>query len=211
MLPRITLDSTGLNNAKPPVQPVHFRTIPSNKTQAELEQLEKNIENKNVNSNSPVTSNSPVSKPQQTEPSVSSAKPERLRFDTYEPSKPTPSAGIYEPTVDEKGNKTVSFNAPEQDSAMLYKLSEQEASKVQPSNLSINTDKSSSLDDRSLLKIASDTRGSNLNDVNIPEQTGTGIGFGANKESSRINMLNDELAQAAKKMNLTSAAESIFS
>ncbi len=211
MLPKITLDSTGLNNAKLPVQPVHFRSIPSNKTQAELEQIEKNIENKNINSNSPVTSNNPVSKNQQAVPSVSSTKPERLRFDTYEPSKPTQSAGIYEPTVDKNGNKTVSFNAPEQDSAMLYKLSEQEAEKLEPSNVFINTDKTSSLDNRSLLKIASDTRGSNLNDISIPEQTGTGIGFGANKESSRINMLNDELAQAAQKMNLTSAAESIFS
>ena len=48
MLPPINLSSTGLNNAKPPVQPVHFRTIPSNKTQAELEELSKNIENKNI-------------------------------------------------------------------------------------------------------------------------------------------------------------------
>lgn len=209
MLPPITLDSTGLNMAKLPVQPVQFRTIPSSKTSAELEELQKNIENNNINSTSPVTSNNSVSKTKQTEPTVSNAKPERLRFDTYEPSKPAESAGIYEPTVDKNGNRTVSFKSPEQqDSAMLYKLSEQEDAKAASSNLSINTDKGSNLDDRSLLKIASNTRGSNLNDINIPEQTGTGIGFGADKEKTRINMLNNELAQAAQ--NINSGSKTVF-
>lgn len=177
MLPRVTLDSTGLNNAKSPVQPVHFRTIPSNKTQAELEQLEKNIENKNVNSNSPVTSNSPVSKPQQTEPSVSSAKPERLRFDTYEPSKPVESAGIYEPSSNDK----VDFNKTEQKAEYI---TSNQSSKYD----ALKTDYYNSVAEE------------NNSILSKPD-----------KEQKRVNILNNELAQAAKKMNLTSAAESIFS
>lgn len=177
MLPPINLSSTGLNNAKSPVQPVHFRTIPSNKTQAELEELSKNIENKNVNSNSPVTSNSPVSKPQQTEPSVSSAKPERLRFDTYEPSKPFESTGIYEPSSNDK----VDLNKTEQKAEYI---TSNQSSKYD----ALKTDYYNSVAEE--------------NNRILPKP---------DKEEKRVNMLNNELAQAAKKMNLTSAAESIFS
>lgn len=177
MLPPINLSSTGLNNAKSPVQPVHFRTIHSNKTQAELEELSKNIENKNVNSNSPVTSNSPVSKPQQTEPSVSSAKPERLRFDTYEPSKPFESTGIYEPSSNDK----VDLNKTEQKAEYI---TSNQSSKYD----ALKTDYYNSVAEE--------------NNRILPKP---------DKEEKRVNMLNNELAQAAKKMNLTSAAESIFS
>ena len=177
MLPPINLSSTGLNNAKSPVQPVHFRTIPSNKTQAELEELSKNIENKNVNSNGPVTSNSPVSKPQQTEPSVSSAKPERLRFDTYEPSKPFESTGIYEPSSNDK----VDLNKTEQKAEYI---TSNQSSKYD----ALKTDYYNSVAEE--------------NNRILPKP---------DKEEKRVNMLNNELAQAAKKMNLTSAAESIFS
>lgn len=217
MLPTITLNSSGLDMSKQRVQPVQLRAIPSSKTEAELEQLEKNTnqitDNAKLSSIGSLNSVTPASKA--TETATQTANPERLRFDTYEPSKPMASAGIYEPTVDENGNRTVVFESPDkQPSAMLYELSEQEAEKVAPSNLSVNVDKSSSLDDRSLLKIASDTRGSNLNDMNAPEPTGTGIGFGANKEKSRVDMLNNELAQAAEQMNLvskTSISETMFS
>ncbi len=184
MLPPINLSSTGLSNAKPPVQPVHFRTIPSNKTQAELEELSKNIENKNINSTSQVKSNSAVSETKKTEASVSNAKPERLRFDTYEPSEPVESAGIYEPTTDVNGNKTVTFDKSGQVTQKAEYKTSGESSKYD----ALKTDYYNSVAEENK-SILSNT----------------------NKEEKRVNMLNNELAQAAQKMHLTSAAESVFS
>lgn len=182
MLPPINLSSTGLDNAKPPVQPVHFRTIPSNKTKAELEELQKNLENKNVNFSSPVTSNNTVSETNKTEPAVSTAKPERLRFDTYEPSKPVESAGIYEPIT---GNdKTLSFDKTEQVNQKAEYKTSNESSKYE----ALKTDYYNSVAEK------------NNSILSNPD-----------KEEKRVNMLNNELAQAAQNMNFKSAAETVFS
>ena len=255
MLPLVTLNNSNVYTSMQRVQPVQLREIPSNKTETEREELEKNLELNNLNNNTvvandassvdsigSVTSTSEVSQSGLSDSDVSQAKPERLRFDTYEPSERMPSAGIYEPVTDKNSSRTISFDAPEQTmyantvpeldkqsysnvnnvrsevnkpvSGMLYEIPEQEAAKVAPSNLSVNTDRSSDLDERSLLKTASDTRANNLNDVNIPQNTESTIAFGSDKEKTRVDMLNDELSKAAQQMNLinkSSVSEVIFS
>lgn len=323
MLAPISLNSAGLGFQNQKVQPVELKKIPSKASENEREQLlkrQKEIQDKlkSANETAGVSNDSKTilenelqkinselkTLETQSSASVSTSTPsapERLRFDTYEPSKPQASAGIYEVSSDDKGNRAISFNAPEadeaikhSDSAMLYKLSEQNEEETKPSNIEINLDNPSKQNDYSMLKIADDTRleiasdmdklkadkpstsampvretvkpestpesamlykvseqnaekaePSNLKinldgsqndhsmlkiaddtrntDMNINELSDNSNLSGMNKDSkpTRIDMLNNELAQASEKLELTqkktndiknnSAIETIFS
>ena len=187
MLAPISLNSADLGFQNQKVQPVELRKIPSNASESEREELlkkQKEIQDKlkSANETSGVSNDSKLIlenelqkinselKTLETQSSTSvntntSSAPERLRFDTYEPSKPQASAGIYEVKADQNGNKSISFNAPDSDdavkhsdSAMLYKLSEQNAEKAEPSNIEIKLDSDSNQNDHSMLKIADDSR-----------------------------------------------------
>lgn len=281
MLSPVSSNNRGIQNIQQSIQPV--QKLQSNAQKNELEsKLEKDNEIKtqlaasNNISNPSISNNqtkiethkaNSISKTQGVSESDSPAsRPQRARFDTYEKSQQTPSAGVYEKTPDSSGQSKISFAPPEdikdkvdltsspaskaeqtqtvnseqsqtqqvnqqpelsnekqnqpvveseKSEAMLYNVASNEAEKNAPSNLSVNVDKSSELDKHSFLKIANDSRNKNQNTVSalnttrisipandVQENTSNKLSFKSDAESKRIDMMKNELSNAAKQLNM---------